>query len=216
MVSEQAEKASPRETPQQNGNAEEGRAAETANESNPKSKAKKATTSKKRKAEKDDKPAKAPRRSARGAEKSTTDPVKVINFLLSSEASDLCRPKDEVADIAQKGEKYRTYSAHEFSPFEELMCAAILSRPISHALGLRSIRTLFNDPYNFTSPKTIMDAGFDEVRIALDNARTQHRQKTAEQLCTLATVVVDKFSQGKDDVSLEKVRQSSSRDVDQV
>ena len=170
----------------------------------------------KRKADRDEKPAKSVRRSARGAEKDPVDPVKVINFLLSSEAGDLCRPKDEAAQLAEKGENYRTYSSQEFSPFEELVCACVLSRPIGHTLGLRSIRTLFNDPYNFNTPKAITEAGFDEVRGALDNARTQHRQKTAAQLITLAEVVAERFSSGEDDVSMEKVRQDCSKDVDQV
>ena len=171
---------------------------------------------KKRKADKDEKPAKAPRRSARGSEKNPIEPVRAINYLLSPDASNLCRPKDEAAQVAEKGDNYRTYSSHEFSPFEELLCACVLSRPISHALGLRSIRTLLNDPHNYTTPKAIIDAGFDQVRGALDEARTQHRQKTAEQLITLASVVAEKFSEGDKDVSMEKIRQDSNKDIDQV
>ena len=181
-----------------------------------KSQSKTSAVPQKRKADKDGKPSKSVRRSARGAEKDPVDPVKVINFLLSSEAGDLCRSKDEAAQLAEKGENYRTYSSQEFSPFEELVCACVLSRPIGHTLGLRSIRTLFNDPYNFNTPKAIVEAGFDEVRGALDNARTQHRQKTAEQLITLAKVVAERFSSGEEDVSMEKVRQDCGMDVDQV
>lgn len=145
----------------------------------------------KRKANTTDAPAKAPRRSARGAPQSQPDAVKLVNYLLSPASLDSCRPKDEIEDVKNRSSDLRTYSASTFNPFEELMCAVILSRPISHALGLRSIRTLFNDPYNYTIPKRIRDAGFDPVRKALDEARTQHRQKTAEELIILADAVVD-------------------------
>lgn len=96
------------------------------------------------------------------------------------------------------------------------MCAVILSRPISHALGLRSIRTLFNKPYEFTTPKEIRSAGFEGVRRALDDARTQHRQKTAEELVLLADAVVEHLGDGQDDVSLERVRKKCDYDWDKV
>ncbi|KAL8723238.1 MAG: hypothetical protein Q9225_000428 [Loekoesia sp. 1 TL-2023] len=159
-----------------------------------------------------DAPAKAPRRSARGAPQTQPDTVKLVNYLLSSASLDSCRPKDEIEDIKNRGSNLRTYSASTFSPFEELMCAVILSRPISHALGLRSIRTLFNDPHNYTTPKKIRDAGYDPVRKALDEARTQHRQKTAEELVILADAVLDHLGDGEEDVSLERVRRECGHD----
>ena len=77
------------------------------------------------------------------------------------------------------------------NPFEELMCSLILSRPIGHMLGLRSIRTLFNDPHQLNTPKAIKSAGKDGCRVALDEARTQHRQKTADELVLLADAVTE-------------------------
>ena len=177
----------------------------TNGESEPKTKSPPSVPSK-RKANTKDAPAKAPRRSARGAPASQPDPVNFIKYLLSPASLDSCRPKDEIEDIKNRGSDLRTYSASDFTPFEELICAVILSRPISHALGLRSIRTLFNDPHNYTTPKSIRDAGFDPVRKALDEACTQHRQKTAEELVILADAVVDHLGDGEDDVSLERVR----------
>ncbi|KAL8672505.1 MAG: hypothetical protein Q9168_003043 [Polycauliona sp. 1 TL-2023] len=150
----------------------------------------------KRKAKSDDAPARAPRRSARGAVKPQPDPVALINYLLSPGSLDSCRPKDEIED-AKTRSSLRTYSSSTFSPFEELMCAVILSRPISHALGLRSIRTLLNEPYNLTSPKKIRAGGFESVIKAVNEARTQHRQKTATELVMLADAVVDHL--GDDD-----------------
>ena len=147
----------------------------------------------KRKAITKDEPSKAPRRSARGAQQSSTDPIKMLRFLSSPEPTDLCRPKDEIEDLITRGRDLRTYSSSAFTPFEELICAVILSRPISHALGLRSIRTIFNDPWDLTTPKALRDAGSEGRRKALDQARTQHRQKTADELGSLADALVESW-----------------------
>lgn len=169
----------------------------------------------KRKAKASDEPSKARRRSARGGPKASVDPAKMIQFLLSSDSIDLCRPKDEIEDLKDRSD-IRTYSSSTFSPFEELICAVILSRPISHALGLRSIRTILNDPYNFTTPKALREAGPEGRRKALDAARTQHRQKTADELGLLADQAVDIIGDGEDDVSLEKVRRNGDHDAQKV
>jgi len=169
----------------------------------------------KRKAKTSDEPSKAPRRSARGAPQSSIDPTKMIQFLLSSDSMDLCRPKDEIEDLKNRGD-IRTYSSSAFSPFEELVCAVILSRPISHALGLRSIRTIFNDPNKFTTPRALREAGSEGRRKALDAARTQHRQKTADELGLLADQAVETIGDGEDDVSLEKVRRKGDHDAEKV
>ena len=165
----------------------------------------------KRKAKASDEPSKAPRRSARGAPQASIDPPKMIQFLLSPDSIDLCRPKDETEDLKNRGD-IKAYSSSAFSPFEELIGAVILSRPISHALGLRSIRTIFNEPYNFTTPKALREAGPEGRRKALDEARTQHRQETAEELGSLADQAVDTIGDGEDDVSLEKVRRDGEHD----
>ncbi|KAL8703430.1 MAG: hypothetical protein Q9201_003401 [Fulgogasparrea decipioides] len=170
------------------------------------------TVPSKRKANTKDGPAKASRRSARGAPAHQPDSLRLIKYLLSPESLDSCRPKDEIEDVQKRGEDLRTYSSSTFSPFEELICAVILSRPISHALGLRSIRTLFNEPHEYTTPKKIRDAGFEPIRKALDEARTQHRQKTAEELVILADAVVDHLGDSEDDVSLERVRRECGYD----
>ncbi|KAL9036964.1 MAG: hypothetical protein Q9214_005904 [Letrouitia sp. 1 TL-2023] len=160
-------------------------------------------------------PPKAPRRSARGAQTTATDPIQLTKFLLSPSSLDLCCPKDEIEDVRNRGPQLRTYTSSTFSPFEELTYAIILSRPISHALGLRSIRTIFNDPYHFTTPKTIREAGHEGVRKALDEARTQHRQKTAKELLLLANAVVDTLGDGdEEDVALEKVRKDGAHELE--
>ncbi|KAL8774757.1 MAG: hypothetical protein Q9209_000696 [Squamulea sp. 1 TL-2023] len=170
------------------------------------------TVPSKRKGKTNDAPAKAPRRSARGATQAQPDRLKLINYLLSPDSLDSCRSKDEVEDVKNRGSDLRTYSSSTFSPFEELMCAVILSRPISHALGLRSIRTLFNEPHNFTTPKKIREGGFECMIKALNEARTQHRQKTAEELVLLADAVVEHLGDSDEDVSLDRVRRECGHD----
>ncbi len=53
-------------------------------------------------------------------------------------------------------------------------------------------------------------------RKALDRARTQHRQKTAEELVGLADAVVESLGDGEDDVSLERVRKECDHDVEKA
>lgn len=156
---------------------------------------------------------KAARRSARGAPQNSVEPLKLLQYLLSPASLDKSRPKDEIEDLENRDADTRTYSSSSFSPFEELVCATVLSRPIGHLLGLRSIRTIFNGPYDLTTPKKIREAGNEGCRAALDKARTQHRQKTAEELVILADAVVNILGSGEDDVSLEKVREESGKDV---
>lgn len=170
----------------------------------------------KRKASTTGAPSKAPRRSVRGAPRMQPTPVKILQYLLSPASVDSCRSRDEIEDLKDRGIDLRTYSSLTFTPFEELICAVILSRPISHALGLRSIRTLLNTPYELTTPKRIRSAGFDAVRKALDIARTQHRQKTAEELVLLADAVVEHLGDGEEDVSLERVRKECGYNWEKV
>ena len=179
---------------------------------------KKSSVPSKRKVAPKDEPSKVPRRSARGAQQPSVHPVKMLQFLLSSSSSstDLCRPKDEIEDLKTRGANTRTYSSSNFTPFEELICAVILSRPISHALGLRSIRTLFNEPWNLTTPKALREAGPEGRRKALDEARTQHRQKTADELGNLAEALADKLGDNEDDVEMAIVRKECDQDADKV
>ncbi|KAL8996446.1 MAG: hypothetical protein Q9169_004040 [Polycauliona sp. 2 TL-2023] len=172
---------------------------------------KSSTIPSKRKAKSNDAPAKAPRRSARGATQAQPDPVTLINYLLSPACLDFCRPKDETEDVKSRA-SLRTYSSANFSPFEELMCAVVLSRPISHGLGLRTIRTLVNDPHNLTTPKKIRAGGFESVITAVNEARTQHRQKTAEELVILAEAAIDKLGDGDEDLDLKRLRRECDHD----
>ena len=197
--------------------------AESPNDEKAETKAKKSNSStkssssvpSKRKAKGPSSPSKAPRRSARSAPKTPRRPLQILQFLLSPSSLPLTRPNDETSALSESDSKIRTYSESEFTPFEELMCAVILSRPISHALGVRSIRTLLNPPYAFSTPEKLKEAGFEGVRKALDEARTQHRQKTAEELVGLGEAVTGVIGEG--DKDWEKVvREKLKEDVDRV
>ncbi|KAI7601556.1 hypothetical protein KC319_g22456 [Hortaea werneckii] len=110
----------------------------------------------------------------------------------------------------------RTYSTSVLTPFEELTCAVILSRPISHRLGLRTIRTILNPPYNFTSAKAVQDAGSEKHIQAVWDARTQHKEKTAGEIGMIADVVLEKFTAegDKEGTRLEKVRTECNKDIE--
>ncbi|KAI9713103.1 MAG: hypothetical protein M1820_001088 [Bogoriella megaspora] len=168
--------------------------------------------SKKRKQPAPTDPNKQPRRSGRNAPKSEASPSSVLDFLLSSKALESCAPADETEAIS-KDENLRTYTngTASLTPFEELVSAVILSRPISHRLGLRSIRTIFNAPYEFTSPKAIRDAGAEKRHQALWDAKTQHKQKTVEELELLAEAF---DTDGQDQVGLDHIREEASQDIE--
>ena len=152
------------------------------------------------------------RRSGRGTQQTNASSRQILNFLLSDSATDFCRPEDETKDIEEHGADLKTYSASVLSPFEELLCAVILSRPISHRLGQRTIRTILNDPYSFTTPKSITDAGKDKTLQAMLDAKTQHKAKIAEQIGLIADVVTSKFGSDATDTSLDRLREEGSHD----
>jgi hypothetical protein len=123
----------------------------------------------------------------------------LLNFLLSKDALPFCFPEDEL-EFARSNPKAHTYSLtspSEFTPFEHLLCAALLSKPLSHVLGMRSIRTLLNPPYNFRTPESVAEVGEKKVWEALEEARTQHRQKTASYVYGMAEEFVDDNKGGK-------------------
>ncbi|GAA98045.1 uncharacterized protein L969DRAFT_16165 [Mixia osmundae IAM 14324] len=147
----------------------------------------------------------------------SSDPVKTLNFLLSDKALDLATPPEEKEDISkQDGAAYKTYRTPDLSPFEELVCASLLSKPIDHRLGSRSIRTLLNAPFSFNTPGQIVEAGEDKLRESLDTARTQHRQKTAAQLLEIATVIKDKYAKDGSDDSLEGLRKAADSKPEEI
>ena len=141
---------------------------------------------------------KAARQSSRGSS-SNPNPKQLLNFLLSKDSLPYCFPDDEL-EFARKNSMSRTYSLtspSEFTAWEHLVCAHLLSKPLSHALGMRSIRTLLNPPYSFTTPEAVVKAGEKKVWEGLEDAKTQHRQKTAAYVHGMADEFVDDNKGGK-------------------
>lgn len=170
-----------------------------------------AKTNKRKNAEKVAESNKAIRQSSRRSMKPNA--TQLLNYLLSPAVTTLCLPKDE--EERPPSANTRTYTTHvPLSPFEELLCSMVLSRPISHRLGQRAIKTLLNEPYSFTTPKALRDAGPEKREQALWDARTQHKQKTADQLGGLADVVIDQFSNGEDDNQLSRLRSESNKEME--
>ncbi|KAI5264760.1 hypothetical protein E4T47_08698 [Aureobasidium subglaciale] len=188
-------------------------AAETAEPATTETKSEEKKASKKRKADVPP-PRAGERKSGRGAQKAAPTTEQLLNYLLSPASTELCRPDDESDEVQSRGDNYKTYSSSALTAFEELVCAVVLSRPISHKLGLRAIRTILNDPYSFTTPAAIISAGKEKRHKALEEAKTQHKDKTAEQIGLVADVVAHKFCKDDKDTSLEKLREQASKGWD--
>jgi len=74
------------------------------------------------------------------------------------------------------------YPDDKLTPFQNLVSALILSKPLSHRLGLRSIQTLLNPPFSIRTLGDLDEAGYEGRRKIMWEARTQHKEKTATQL----------------------------------
>lgn len=144
-------------------------------------------------------------RSARNTDRDITS-RQILNFLLSKDSIGYCYPDDEL-NAARSGKFKKTYSLTPpslFTPFEHLITAHLFSKPLSHVLGMRSIRTLLNDPFNFSTPEAVKTAGEKKVWEALETARTQHRQKTAAYITEMGIEYAPpQGTQGDSDVMLE-------------
>ena len=81
--------------------------------------------------------------------------------MLSKYAEELCHPEDEAKDISSHGRKELlvTYVSTTLTPFQDLLYAVVLSRPIAHTLSFDTILTLFNLPCELTAVRKIKKAG---------------------------------------------------------
>lgn len=145
---------------------------------------------------------------AAAASKSATS-RQILNFLLSKDSLPYCFPEDELS-TARSGKFSKSYSLTPpslFTPFEHLITAHLLSKPLSHTLGMRSTRTLLNAPYSFSTPAKLKQAGEDKIYKALEEAKTQHRQKTASYLADMGAQYAgkgdDKGDKGDSDEMLD-------------
>lgn len=143
-------------------------------------------------------PRKVPRQGSRSSSRTAGNPAtlkQLVNFLLSAQSLPYCFPAEEL-DAASKSPSadFKSYSRTwptSFTPSEHLVCAHLLAKPLSHVLGMRSIRTLLNEPYSLSTPEKILDGGEKRVWEALEAARTQHRQKTASYIFGMAEAYAD-------------------------
>lgn len=132
-----------------------------------------------------------------------TEPSSVLDWLLSDEAFEMANPEvpaghGEVdmdsADTktpppefagkssSSKQESTLRYPHSHLTPFQNLIAACLLSKPISHKLGLRAIQTLLNPPFGLRTLSDLDEAGYEGRRKVMWEARTQHKEKTAGQL----------------------------------
>ncbi|TKY86010.1 hypothetical protein EX895_004835 [Sporisorium graminicola] len=122
----------------------------------------------------------------------------------AAEGGDTVRTPPEPYENKREGAAdagHLSYPNSDLTAFQTLLCAILLSKPISHRLGLRSIETLLNKPYYFHTAQDLLDAGNEGRRAALWDARTQHKEKTAVQLGSLAEGITAlcEEAKGKDD-----------------
>ncbi|KAF6815364.1 hypothetical protein CPLU01_14167 [Colletotrichum plurivorum] len=88
----------------------------------------------------------------------------------------------EESDAEESAKSLLTYPNSPLTPFQNLVAALLLSKPISHRLGLRTINTLLNPPFGLRTPQDLAEAGFQGRGKVMWEARTQHKEKTAAQL----------------------------------
>jgi len=192
------------------------------------SKSKTVTPSKKRKVSTSTTPTPTPNKTRRtrannnNTTTNNTTPKALIHYLLTPSCATLVRSPDEQSHHTSHPDQLTYTTNPPLTPFAELLSALLLSRPISHNLGHRSIRTLLNPPWNYTSPAALLSPKYtpdvrdgkapdgdaaQTVYKALEEARTQHKAKTASQLVGLAEVCAAEFCEGDEDAALSKLRQ---------
>ena len=145
--------------------------------------------------------------------KSQPSQLQLLKYMLSYDCESLCRPEDEqkAPHSAKPSNDMVTYTSGVMSPFQELTCAVVLSRPISHMLGLRTIRTIFNAPYELTTAKKMAEAGNEKLHKVMWDARTQHKGKTADQLHYLADFILEYYA-GDGDEDGSRLKKVTDRD----
>lgn len=93
------------------------------------------------------------------------------------------------------------YPQSHLTPFQNLVCASILSKPLSHKLGLRTIQTLLNPPFALRTLQDLDEAGFEGRRKVMWEARTQHKERTASLLGDLCEGVKELCGEDEADLS---------------
>ena len=93
------------------------------------------------------------------------------------------------------------YPQSALTPFQNLVAASILSKPLSHKLGLRTIQTLLNPPFSIRTLKDLDEAGYEGRRKIMWEARTQHKERTASLLGDLCEGIKELCGEDEADLS---------------
>ena len=146
-----------------------------------------------------------------------------LDWLLSDEAFDMANPEipeghgeidygpgetrkvppaeDAGHQDGQADGKILRYPQSNLTAFQNLVSASILSKPLSHKLGLRTIQTLLNPPFSLRTWKDLDEAGYEGRRKVMWEARTQHKEKTASLLGNLCEGVKELCGDDEKDLS---------------
>jgi hypothetical protein len=93
------------------------------------------------------------------------------------------------------------YPQSALTPFQNLVAASILSKPLSHKLGHRTIQTLLNPPFSLRTLKDLDEAGYEGRRKVMWEARTQHKERTASLLGDLCDGIKELCGEDEEDLS---------------
>ncbi|GME23166.1 Endonuclease, partial [Neofusicoccum parvum] len=113
--------------------------------------------------------------------------------------------------LAYSGHRVPGYEPCPAGVEEGRLAAVVLARPVAHALGQRAVRALLNPPRALATPAAVREAGAEGRVEALVEARTLHKEKTAEELGGCAEVVGERWG---DDGGLEGVREEGGWSVE--
>ena len=114
-------------------------------------------------------------------------------------------PEEAGKQESKNGEKVLRYPQSDLTPFQNLVSACILSKPLSHRLGLRTIQTLLNPPFGLRTLKDLDEAGYEGRRKVMWEARTQHKEKTAGQLGNVVDGIRELCGEQDDDKQLDQL-----------
>ena len=127
-------------------------------------------------------------------------------------------PPDDAGKHSSANEEELRYPSSSLTPFQNLVCATILSKPLSHRLGLRTIATLLNPPFGLRTLADLEEAGYEGRRKVMWEARTQHKEKTASQLGDLVEGIKELCGDAEGDQSAltgvrEKLKGKSTKEA---
>ncbi|OCF57926.1 hypothetical protein L486_03949 [Kwoniella mangroviensis CBS 10435] len=130
---------------------------------------------------------------------SPSDPKTAPTPLPKPTASKKEKAEAEDTHPAILPEGYIRYPHSDMTPFQILTSSLLLSKPLSHKLGIRTISTLLNPPFEFGKFDVLVKADEERIREGLWKARTQHKEKTSVQLLELAQGVRGLNGEGEED-----------------